>query len=144
MAVRIQDSKPKTVQIDMTPELEEVIEDCRKKGVKYGVFPTVGDSMTCDEKEKSIPSGSKVFAVETKFRPNRFSLGAVPTNKPLLIMGIDPEGEPFNMCKTIAFQDYVQGRFLLRSYNPTHKDAWVPIRYIDKIFEVKQIVTLKE
>ena len=119
-----------------------IIKECEDKGRLYGVFPTVGDSMTCKDKEKSIPSGSKVFAVETGYKPNRFSLGAVPNNRPLLIMGIDPEGNPFNMCKTIAFQDYVNNRFQLRSYNPLHKDAWVPTEYIQKIFEVKQIVNL--
>lgn len=141
MVKDILDSNPKYVEIGLTPEMAETIQDCKNKGLLYGIFPTTGDSMTCEDKEKSIPSGAKVFAVETRYKRGKLSLGLVPTNKPLLIMGIDPEGKPFRMCKMIAFQDYVQDRFLLRSYNPAHKDAWIPIHYIDKIFEVKQIIS---
>lgn len=130
------------LKIDLTPEMENLIKECKEKGRLYGVFPTVGDSMTCNDNVKSIPSGSKVFAVETDYRSNELSLGFVPNNKPLLIMGQDPNGKPFAVCKTIALQDYVSNRFLLRSYNPFHIDAWVPIKWVHKIFEVKQIVTL--
>ena len=132
-----------TINIDMTPEIENDIQECEEQGRLYGVFPIKGDSMTCDDIQKSIPNGSKVFAIETDFRPNEYlndNFYKILTKKPVLIIGKDNNGDLFAICKTISVVNCINGTLLLKSYNPFHKDVWIPVKFIQKIFEVKQIL----
>tara|TARA_R110001583_G_scaffold115977_7_gene266598 strand:+ start:2058 stop:2204 length:147 start_codon:yes stop_codon:yes gene_type:complete len=40
-----------------------------------------------------------------------------------------------SVVKEIFFMDNILGFIGLRSYNPKHKDAFIPMDYIKKVFE---------
>lgn len=131
------------VQLNLTQKSIEKINHCKANNVFYGVFPTVGDSMTCEDKTKSIPHGSKVLAVDTQidFKKGLDNLWyLIPTNKPLLISGTAPSGNKFFVCKSISHIDAVQGYVVLESYNKNHTSKFIPFSCIESIFEILQIV----
>lgn len=131
------------VQLNLTQKSIEKISHCKANNVFNGVFPTVGDSMTCEDKTKSIPHGSKVLAVDTQIDLKK-GLDSVwfeiPMRKPLLISGTAPSGNKFFVCKTISHIDAVQGYVVLESYNKNHTSKFIPFSSIESIFEVLQIV----
>lgn len=131
------------IQLNLTEKSIEKINHCKANNVFHGVFPTVGDSMTCEDKTKSIPHGSKVLAVDTQIDLKK-GLDSVwfeiPMRKPLLISGTAPSGNKFFVCKTISHIDAVQGYVVLESYNKNHTSKFIPFSSIESIFEVLQIV----
>lgn len=134
----IQKKKPTYHDFSFPKEVNKKINQWRKQGLFFGAFPVKGDSMTCDD-DRSIPSGSKVLAVELNIS-DKFSLGnGIPLRKPLLIKYTNSKGEDGFICKTINFMDFVNYRYRLKSYNPKHQDAWIPIRFIDNILEVHHV-----
>jgi len=134
----IQQKKPTYHDFSFPEEVNEKINQWKKAGLFYGAFPVIGNSMTCNDK-RSIPSGSRVLAVELDIS-NKFDLGnGIPLNKPLLIKYTTNKGEDGFVCKTISFMDFVYYNYRLSSYNPSHKDVWIPIRIIDNILEVHHV-----
>mgnify|MGYP003609202711 CR=1 FL=1 len=119
------------------------INECIEKNIFYGIFPVVGDSMTCNDIEKSIPDGSKVLVYDLQINLNN-GLSSVwheiPTKKTLLIGGKTSNEKPFFLCKSIISVDAVNGYVLLDSYNKQHGSKWIPFDWITNIYEVVQIV----
>ncbi|HEV8079542.1 MAG TPA: S24 family peptidase [Chitinophagaceae bacterium] len=107
-----------------------------KKGKSYFWLPTVGDSMT-DNTGKSIPAGSLVLVSEINIENFRFT--NVPMHKALIITGYERTGKMYNILKTIRFIDMYDNRFLLRSYNHTFHDFYIPITSVKRIFEVELV-----
>lgn len=137
---KIKEVEPKFVNLNASKGVFLEIEKWEKENKFYGIFPVKGDSMTCDDKTKSIPDGSDVLAVEL----DKSSLlnCQVPTNKPLLINITDSNGNNQFVCKTISFVDYCSNKCRLTSYNKNHKDVWIPFKWINNILEVHSIVKL--
>ncbi|MCB0455462.1 MAG: hypothetical protein KDC62_08745 [Aequorivita sp.] len=126
----------KFVPLEINTELKNKISNWASNNVFYGLFPVVGDSMTCNNK-KSIPEGSFIFAAEIKYNPN--NLLPIPIKKPMAILINDRNGKEHLLCKTIFFLDEVFGRIGLRSYNHNHKDFFIPTSFIKRIFEIHEV-----
>lgn len=142
---KLESSKVKAIHtpLNFTKNSIEKINHCKSNNVFFGMFPIVGDSMTCEDKTKSIPHGSKVLVFDTEIDckiglDNVWHL--IPTNKPLLISGTGPNGNKFFVCKSISFVDAVQGYVVLESYNKNHTSKFIPFSCIESIFEILQIV----
>lgn len=124
----------KTVGIQADKELVRKIEHWQKKGIVYGVFPTVGDSMTCDD-SRTIPENSHVLANQIK----RNDFLSLPINKPLLIEIKGVWHKHQFVCKTISLIDDTTKRIRLTSYNPEHKDVFIPYIEVGRVFEIQKV-----
>ncbi len=133
--MRIEDTPPIYININIDAELKNKIKKWDNNGTFYAVFPTVGDSMTCNDTEKSIPHGSKVFVSEIKYKHPI----EIPIRKPLVI---ELKGNRFKdkyICKTFSFFDCVNNVARLTSYNPTLKDRYISINDIGRVFEIHKV-----
>jgi hypothetical protein len=136
-------NKKVRIELKLTEASKQRVNECIDKNIFYGVFPIKGNSMECEDKNKCIPNGSKVLAIDTQIKlSNGISniWHEIPTNKTLLISGKNSTGKHFFICKSIASVDAVQGYILLDSYNKTHGSKWIPFKWIENVFEVLQIV----
>ncbi len=72
-----------------------------------------------------------------KFFSNIFS---IPIHKPLLIeiKGVMVMKRQF-VCKTITFVDDISKRLLFTSYNPNHKERFIPYCEIGRVFEIQKV-----
>lgn len=142
---KLESSQVKAIHIPLifTEKSIEKIDHCKSNNVFFGVFPIVGDSMTCEDKTKSIPHGSKVLVFDTEIDLKKGLDNVwfeIPMRKPLLISGTAPGGNKFFICKTISHIDAVQGYVVLESYNKNHQSRFIPFSCIESIFEILQIV----
>lgn len=104
--------------------------------IKLGWFPVTGDSMTNVFHQYSIPDGSWVLAKALTIR----NVLDYPLNTPPLIEGELPNGTTFFICKTISFIDSCFNHAVqLKSYNSQHKNCWISIHFIKKVFTVEMI-----
>lgn len=136
-------SKAIQIQLNLTEKSVEKVNHAKENNIFYGVFPIIGDSMTCEDKSKSIPHGSKVLAVDTQIDLSKGLSNIwyeIPTRKTLLLTGTASNGNKFFVCKSISSVDAVQGYVLLESYNKSHESKLIPFSWIESIFEVIQIV----
>jgi len=144
---KIKETKQQTLPIKIDEDLKCKIQDWESNNIFYGLLPVVGDSMTCNN-EKSIPNGSKILISEIDINkpfnlkseiknPNWFLL--LPTNKPLALVIRNNKGQEQCVVKEIFIVDNIQGVIGLRSYNPKHKDAFISIDFIKKVFKVHKI-----
>jgi hypothetical protein len=140
--VRLQPSK--TVEITISPDNKKIVKKCIAKNIVYGVFPIVGNSMTCND-ERSIPDGSQVLAYELEIDFNKHFESIwhlLPLNEPILIMGTNRAGVKFFVCKTIIFINAVSGYVYLKSYNPdpAYNGGGLAFSSIESILKVIQII----
>lgn len=147
--IKEQYRKSKKINIDFnfSTDIENKIVNWRKENIFFGVFPTVGDSMTCNDRLKSIPCGSKVLVYDLQIN---FNIGLdnvwhqIPINEPILIIGKTNDNRDFRVCKTISCVDAVNGWVSLKSYNPLHKSVLIPFDWITSILKVEQIINNKQ
>ncbi|WP_163408115.1 hypothetical protein [Flavobacterium ajazii] len=130
------------VPIIVDENLKQKILEWEQKSIFYGAFPVVGDSMTCDDQNKTIPNGAKVLAyqLQIEFESGFYPWFEIPTGEPLLIMGTTSKGNDFCLCKTIFFLDSVNNMVSLRSYNPNYSDQIIPISYIKTLFKIELVI----
>ena len=139
----IKNSKEVKIEFNPTETTKQKIIECIERNIFYGIFPIVGDSMECEDKKKCIPDGSNVLAIDTNIKLSNGIENVwheIPIGKTLLISGKTYTGKSFFMCKSIISVDAVTGYVLLDSYNLKHGSKWIPFDWIEKIFEVVQIV----
>ncbi|MFT3794836.1 hypothetical protein [Flavobacterium sp.] len=131
-----------SIPIVIDENLKKRITEWEKKGIFYGAFPVVGDSMTCAESEKSIPNGSNVLAYDLQidFKSISNKWFDIPINKPLIIAGKTSLGKDFCLCKTINFLDLVNNKVSLRSYNPKYYDQIIPITFITSLLKIELVI----
>lgn len=132
----------KNININVSEELKIKIQEWDKEGRFYGVFPIKGNSMESNDKNKNIPDGSKVLVSDTDFKPNPnliANFGLIPTNQPIVLHLKKTDDERF-LCKTVAFQDGITNRLLMRSNNPEVPDFWVNIKYVQRVFKVQKVI----
>ena len=136
-------SKKTNIDINFNSDIEKKIVNWKKENIFFGVFPNIGDSMTCNDYSKSIPNNSKVLVYDLQIN---FNIGLnnvwylIPINEPLLIIGKTNDNRDFKVCKTISFVDTVNGYVLLKSYNPLHKSILIPFDWITNILKVEKTI----
>lgn len=128
------EEQKENVSIEINKELKKKIEYWIQNNIFYGLFPITGDSMTCDNK-KNIPNRSHVLANQIK----NHNVLKLPINKPLLIEIKGIWHKTQFVCKTISLIDNVTKRIRLTSYNPKHKDIYIPYAEVGRVFEVQKV-----
>ena len=131
-----------SVPIVIDENLKHKILEWEQKNIFYGAFPVVGNSMTCDDQDKTIPNGCKVLAYQLQidFESASYPWFEIPMGEPLLIMGTTSKGNDFCLCKTINFLNLVNNMVSLRSYNPTYHDQLIPISYIKTLLKIELVI----
>lgn len=140
---QFENAKIISLDFKFNTEIQTKIDNWKKENIFFGVFPTIGDSMTCSDLTKSIPNGSKVLVYDLQINCSTILDNVwhqIPTKEPLLIIGKTNTGKDFFVCKTISSVDAVNDCVLLHSYNPMHQDKLIPFDWITNIYKVVQIV----
>lgn len=132
------------IDVIMNKEVAEIIRHCIDNHIFYGIFPVVGDSMTCND-GRSIPDGSGVlvFDLQMDMRKSLLELAEdIPINKPITICLANEYGQCAFFVKTISFIDTLHNRVKLSSYNPKpeYRSAWVSIHKVRSIYKVIQVI----
>lgn len=132
------------INVIMNKEVAEIIRHCIDNHIFYGIFPVVGESMTCND-ERSIPDGSGVlvFDLQMDMRKSLLELAEdIPINKPIAIGLINEHGHCAFFVKIISFIDILYDRIKLSSYNPKpeYRSAWVSIHRVRSIYKVIQVI----
>jgi len=136
-------NQPASIHIVMNQEVAEIIQNCIKHNIFYGVFPVVGDGMTCND-ERSITDGSGVLVFDLQLdmlKPLSALMNDIPINEPITIALYTDSSEYTYFVDTISFIDAVNNRIKLCPYNPSPKyGGWVSFDRIHKIYKVVQVI----
>lgn len=131
------------VNVTMQKETVEIIQNCIKNHIFYGIFPVFGDSMTCKDK-RSIPHGSGILVYDLQIDctlPLIKNVGKIPMGVPLALVIKNEKRKTECFVKTITFIDAVHNTLRLTSYNPrANYNNWVPASWIERIFKVIQVI----
>ncbi|MDR6404572.1 MULTISPECIES: hypothetical protein [Chryseobacterium] len=128
-------------RVNLKEEIKTKVQYCIDNEIFYGLLSVKGDSMICDDRNKSIEDGNLVLVSELNIK-NIYELGinGVPMRKPLCFLLNSDKGNQQLVCKILIFKDFVTNTFILGSYNPKYEPVYVPIRFIKKVFEVHAII----
>ncbi|MBE2272742.1 MAG: hypothetical protein IAE62_00575 [Flavobacteriales bacterium] len=131
----------KFLPIKFKDETEAKIKYWEENNIFYGIFPTSGDSMTCDDKNISIENKNKILISELDLKNiYEWGIDGIPMNKPLCFVIENGNGVEKLVCKIISFKDFVYGNYTLSSYNHKYKPVRVPMKFVKRIFEVHEII----
>ncbi len=119
------------------------LKECEENGIFYGAFPVVGDSMTCEDKSKSIEDGNKVLVCELVLpdvEDCEVKFWNLPSKIPLVLLIDNGKGNSGFYIKTVTFKDFITWHLQLSSFNPKNKPFFVPMQYVKRVFEVLQVI----
>lgn len=132
------------IDVIMTKEVAGIIQRCTGKRIFYGIFPVVGDSMTCDD-ERSIPDGSGVLVFDLQLdisKPLCDLAPSIPIDEPIIITLVNENSQYGFFCKTISLIDALRNRVRLSSYSriPEYRSVWVSFHKVRSIYKIVQVI----
>lgn len=132
-----------SLEITINEATKNKLNKCEANGIFYGAIPVVGDSMTCNDKEKSIEDGNKLLVCEFVLpdaKDCEIKFWNLPTRKPMVFQLDNGKGQSMFCVKTVTFRNFVGWQLQLSSYNPKHKPFWVPMEHVKRVFEIIQVI----